>query len=822
MHFVPGRIARLILLLPTLLLPAAHLRAVTVHGTVTDSVGRPISGATVALVQNGKILINAISRYDGTFQLTSGATGQFYVVAGGNTFRQLSTESFYGAALDSIAKNIVLEPDFVRQSIVVTDTGTPRPDAEASASVSVIPWNTFSNAGDVVSALRLVPGMNVVQQGQRGALTSIFIRGGNSDSNRVLLDGVPIEDIGGRFDASSISSTGISQIEAYRGPNSVLWGSDAAAGVINFSTPRGSTPFPTFIYEGDLGNFGTYRNAAQLGGTRGKLDYYGAFADLQTKNSIPLDEYHNITSVANIGYALTSATGIRVTAHNADNATGLPGAYQFTGIANDGKQSDQDFLMAGTIDHTFSEFWHAQVRYGMARKREESIQWSPTGNLIDGNYFGYINTIRGANGYEATGQALMNYGGTYPSTLDLVSNRDNLYAQTDYRFTPHVQLVLGFRYEDERGAEKEYAYDLNETLERTNYDYMGAINGDWRQRLFYSVGGGIEKNQLYGTKTSPRVGGSYYIIRPGRGIAHGTRLTFNFAKGVKEPTIDDQFGSLYQFLLQYGGGAAINQYNVRPIGAEESRSYDGGVEQSFFTERVTLRATYFHNEFSNQVEYVPASLIPELLPNLSVEQQQNLQAFLNGESAYELTLNSLAFKAWGVETQLDYGITKNIALRLGYTFLQSQVQRSFSSDAVGPSYNPAYPGIAIGNVSPLVGARPFRRPPNTGSASIAYTPGRFTVVGMLSAASRSDDSTYLGGADLNFGNSLLLPNRDLDHAYAKLDVTATLPLTTWLGVYGQFDNVLSNQHIAPIGYSSLPANARLGLRFTWGHLSKTQ
>ncbi len=817
-HWFP----RCALLFAGLLLCAPFLQAVTVHGAVTDSLGAPISGAVVALVQNGKVLINAVTRYDGTFQLTSSASGQFYVLAGGNSFRQLQTSSFYGGVLDSIERNVVLEPEWVRQSIVVTASGTPQPQAQVSASVTVIPWTNFMTAADLVDPMRQVPGLNVVQTGQLGAVTSVFIRGGNSDANKVLLDGVPIEDIGGRFDLSSLSTMGISEVEAYRGPNSVLWGSDAAAGVLAFTTPRGSTPFPTLLYQGDLGSFGTYRNEVQLGGTLRKLDYYGGFADLQTKNSIPLDEYHNITSVANLGYALSGNTSARVTFHNADNATGLPGPYSFTEIANDGKESDQDIFLSGSIDHSFNDFWHGLVRYGMARKREESVQWDPTGNFLNGDYFGNIVTITGANGYSVAGQALMNYGGIYPSTLDLVSNRDNLYAQTDYSITPHLTLVGGFRFEDERGAERELVYDFNESLERANYDYMAAINGDWKQRLFYSFGGGIQKNQLYGTEGTPRLGVAYYLIRPGKGKVHGTKLNFNFSKGVKEPTIDDQFGSLYSFLLSNGGQATVSQFGIRPIGAELSRTYDGGVEQSFFNEKVTLHVTYFHNEFGNQIEYVPASLIPTLLPSLTPAQQQDLEDFLNKEEAVSLTLNSLAFRAQGLESELNYGIGRSIFIRGGYTYLEGKVQRSFSSDAVGPSFNPVFPGIPIGDTSPLVGGRPFRRPPNTGFVGVTYMAKHMTLVGTGAFASRSDDSTYLGKEDLDFGDSLLLPNRDLDHGYAKLDLGATIPITSWLSVYGQLNNYLSQQHIAPIGYTSLPANLRVGLRLSLGRMSKNQ
>jgi vitamin B12 transporter len=804
------------------LLAAPFVQAVTVHGTVSDPLGRPISNATVALLQSGKVIANTHSLYDGSYQLTTSASGQFNVLAGGVSFRQLRTENFYGGTLDSVEQNVVLEPEWVRQSIVVTATGLAQPQAQVSALVTTLPKIDFMNRSDMVDALRQVTGFDVVQTGQRGGVTSVFIRGGNSDANKVLLDGIPIEDIGGGFDLSTISTTGIASVEAYRGPNSVLWGSDAAAGVMAFSTPRGTTAFPSLLYEGDLGNFGTYRNEVQLGGTLSKFDYYGGFADLQTQNSLPMDEYHNINEVANFGFQPSGSTSIRVTARNADIATGLPGTYSFFGMSNDGKQSDQDIFMSGTIDHTFSDAWHGLVRYGLARKREESEQWYPAGNLIEGNYYGNYVTIRGANGYETQGQALMNYGGAYPYTINLVSNRDNLYAQTDYSITPHLTAIAGFRFEDERGMENELAYGFNENLERANYDYMLAFNGDYKQRIFYSLGGGIQKNQLYGTEGTPRVGVSYYAIRPGKGIFHGTKLNFNFAKGVQEPTLEDQFGSLYTFLLQNGGASTIRQLGISPIGAEESRSYDGGVEQSLFNEHLLLRATYFHNEFGRQIEYVGANLVPQLLPQLSPSQQQELESFLESEGAFSLTLNSMAFRAQGLESEVEYGIGQDIFIRSGYTYLDGQVQRSFSSDAVGPSMNPAFPGIPIGNDSPLVGARPFRRPPHTGFVGVSYTTKQFTLMGTGAFASRSDDSTYLGGEDPFGENTLLLPNRNLDSGYAKLDLGGTFTLTHWLGIYAQLDNLLSQQHIGPIGYPSLPMNYRFGLRFTLGHPKKTQ
>lgn len=822
-------------LLPAFLLfaSAAALHAVSVSGTVTDPLGYPIANAIVALVQNGKVVVAGRTGADGGYTLVSARSGRFYVLASGRSFRQLETQSFYAGTLSAVVENVVLEPEWVRQSVVVTDTGRPEPQAQATGSITGIGQLQLQDRATLVDALRMAPGLNVVQTGGRGGESSIFIRGGSSDGNRVLLDGVPVEDIGGQFDFGNVATTGVAHVEIYRGPNSTLYGADAAAGVVALTTPRGSTQFPSVLYDGSAGNFGTYRNEVQLGGMMHRLDYYGGFSSLQTGNSIPMDTYHDDTSVTNLGWSWSANTEIRVTAHNSDSATGVPsanGGYAFDGIANDGKQSDQDSYGTGTITHTFSDNLHGVVRYGLARKREESQQWYAAGNLLPGttagaNTYGNVVTLTGANGYSVTGQALMNYGTSsgsiYPWTLNLDSNRDDLFAQMDYQHGPHLGVLGGFRFEDERGMAGEPVYAFRQAVERENYDYQAQVGGEFGNRLFYTASGGVEKNGLFGTVASPRAGGTWYIVRPGRGI-HGTKVNFNFARGYQEPTLNQQFGSLYSFLEANGGQATVTQDGIAPIGAELSRSYDGGVEQSLFSERVTARATYFHNEFGNQIEAVPASLVPTLLPNLTPAQQQQLQSQLNNDFAYELDLNSLSWRAQGVETEIDLGLRRDLYIRGGYTYLDAVVQRSFQSTEclevgmTSPCSNPNIPGVVIGDYAPIVGGRPFRRPPHTGFASAIYTGKRWTAIIDGAFASRSDDSTFLGGDDVNFGNTLLLPNHNLDYGYSKLDAGVSYEMQPWMTVYTQLNNLSSDQHISPIGYPSLPFNALTGVRFSWG------
>ncbi len=164
---------------------------------------------------------------------------------------------------------------------------------------------------------------------------------------------------------------------------------------------------------------------------------------------------------------------------------------------------------------------------------------------------------------------------------------------------------------------------------------------------------------------------------------------------------------------------------------------------------------------------------------------------------------------------------RSLFIRGGYTYLDAVVLQSFATDAFGaqngtPTENPNIPGVAIGASSPLVGARPFRRPPHTGFFAVDYTHSKLSLMLKGAGASRADDSTNLEGLDLVAGNSLLLPNRDLDFGYLKLDLGGIYQFRRSIAVFTQLDNLLNDQHIGPIGYPGLPFTVRAGLKLRLG------
>jgi iron complex outermembrane receptor protein/vitamin B12 transporter len=824
-----ARLSRVILsLLIVILLSAgaAVCGAASIHGVVTDPSGAKITGANVVLLSNGKVVTAGVSTADGSFQISTGTTGRFFLVVSAKSFRQVETPGFYAGALDYIERNVVLEPEWVRESIVVTATGTPTPQAQTSAATSVLGPLDLALRDNLASGLRMMPGTFVVQSGQMGAVTSLFVRGGDSTSNKVLVDGVDAGDLGGGFDFGSLSTTAVEKAEVYRGPDSNLYGADAASGVVSLTTPRGTTSFPSLLFHGDVGNLYTSREEMEVAGAHNKLDYLGGFSWLQTSNDLPFDEYHVATTAGNVGWQPSASTQIRATLHYGVDATGVPNAWDFYHVADSATQKDQDLFFSGSADNQTTADFHQSVRYGMTRKREQYHLWSQSGSgTFDayGDSFGNPVTITGANGYSVSGQALLDFAGTYPEENQIVSNRDQISYQGDYRFTPHVIATAGFHYEDERGAAPGSSYLT--PVERSNYDYLAAVHGDFKSRFFYTLGGSLERYSLFGTQTSPRAGLSYYVLRPRNGIFSGTRVLFNFGDAVREPALTDQFYSLYNFLLTNGGQSTIQQLGISPLQAPETRTYEGGFEQAFFSQRLVFRTSLFHNEFGRQIEYVGLNLIPELLPGLTAAQQNQLEQFLQANGAYEQSLNTEAYRGLGVETTVEGGIGRNIFLRGGYTYLDAVVQRSFSNDDVAllgpvPTYGGIPNGIPIGTDSPLQGARPFRRAPHTGFVTATYATRKLTGILNAAFASRSDDSDFLSYDDINGGNSLLLPNRNLDYGYAKLDLGGSYQFLTWLGVYAQAENLTDDQHIAPIGYPSLPLTVRAGLKIEWGPGSK--
>jgi iron complex outermembrane receptor protein/vitamin B12 transporter len=380
------------------------------------------------------------------------------------------------------------------------------------------------------------------------------------------------------------------------------------------------------------------------------------------------------------------------------------------------------------------------------------------------------------------------------------TRRDFVYAQTDYRISPHFLALGGFKYEDESGSSGN-AGSQPETIQRGNYSYTLQFSGDVRNRLFYNFGTGLEDNGLFGFAGTPRASLAYYLIRPsGSGLFSGTKLHGSFGRGIKEPSVFQQANSLYATLQTVpNGNQLISQYDVAPLGPENSRTFDGGLDQQLISGRGGIGVTYFHDEFTNGAQNVS---------------QENLEQFgvptaLLPQVPYGAYLNGAAFRSMGVEFETEYKLSSHLFARGGYTYTDAVVQHSIATAATGTSF-----AIPIGAYAPLVGARPFRVAPHTGYFGINYAQSKFYASLTGTLAGRRDDSDFL--SDSFFGNSLLLPNRNLDGSYQRLELGGGFQVTPRINIYANMQNLLSEHYYEAFGFPALPLTFRTGIKLNFG------
>ena len=148
---------------------------------------------------------------------------------------------FIGLPMVSMAQDSTFSSE-----ITVTATGTEEDLDQVPLPTTVITEEEIENAQteSVSEILRRVPGLNVVQSGEPGSVTSVFTRGTESDHTLVMIDGVRLNSpYFGGFDFSQLATNGLGRIEVVRGPYSALWGADAIGGAINLISGTGSEGF---------------------------------------------------------------------------------------------------------------------------------------------------------------------------------------------------------------------------------------------------------------------------------------------------------------------------------------------------------------------------------------------------------------------------------------------------------------------------------------------------------------------------------------------------------------------------------------------------
>ncbi|HXH07958.1 MAG TPA: TonB-dependent receptor plug domain-containing protein, partial [Vicinamibacterales bacterium] len=216
---------------------AAAQTGATVRGVLLDPDGRRVPGARVLVVSRAAAIATATADETGTFEARNLPPGraELHVAADGLHADPVAVDLEAGAVREV---TIALRLGAVREALVVSAAQVELPLTRTPASTTIVTAEDLRlfQRETVAEALRSVPGLAVARSGGRGALTSLFPRGGESDYTLVLVDGVPINAFGGGFDFGSLLAGDVERLEIVRGPQSALFGGGAIGSVVQIVT----------------------------------------------------------------------------------------------------------------------------------------------------------------------------------------------------------------------------------------------------------------------------------------------------------------------------------------------------------------------------------------------------------------------------------------------------------------------------------------------------------------------------------------------------------------------------------------------------------
>jgi vitamin B12 transporter len=638
--------------------------------------------------------------------------------------------------------------------VVVTATRTPVPEQESGASVSTLESGQLQVMQPVAAsdALRFLPGAVVNTVGQRGGQSSLFVRGGDSRYNKVIVDGVPVNDPGGTFDFGTVPLGGADRLEFLRGAQSTLYGSDAMTSVVQVFTRTGSTESPELRFGADGGNLSTAHGFLSLAGARDRFDY-NVFSDqFNTQGSGINDDYSNSLQGANLGARLSDRATLRIRARHSNSRAGVQGEWNFNGQPllppdADARARQNNLLASAELTLAASAHWQHRVtgfEYNHRTLNEDTLP------------------DRGCD------VSVFDFTDCYFRDLAHI-NRAGLNYQGDYIPQDWAQTTLGYEFEDENGT---FNTQFTSTDANNNPIIVAQFTRGLRlnhalfaqQRITrgrVSVVGGLRyvHNGSFGDRAVSRIAMTFLALRGGP-VFSGTRLRFSYAQGIKEPRFEESFGISGVF-------PSDPNPNLKP---EENRAFETGFEQSLFGGRYAFSALYYNNQFRNQIEFTT-----------------NPKDF-NGQY-----VNVNRSMAHGAEIAFQGHVTHRVSLTSAYNYTSTQILEA----PLCTPQNFCDPLLAAGQ--PLI-----RRPKHSGSLLLNYLGSRWGANLGGSFVGRRADSDFLG---FNINHAA---------GYARVDLGGWYAINSHVTSYVNVENGLNKHYEEVVGYPALGINFRAGLRFQFG------
>jgi vitamin B12 transporter len=452
-------------------------------------------------------------------------------------------------------------------TVVVSASKIPKPATSLTQPVTVLLGEDLRARGvtRLSDALREVPGAALVQSGSYGAVTSLFLRGGESRYTKVLIDGVPVNAPGGYFDFSHLTTDNIDRIEIVRGPASVLYGADAVSGIVQVFTRKGS---------------GASRASAGVrAGTYHSLDI-----DADAAGSTPLGGAYSL------GAAQHSTDGILSFNNKYRNGTLSSALTVVDGAAGDARISAR---YTAAEFHYPTDFTGQPVDSNSYRTQHRLTVGFNGGRNLTSNIQARI--LAGSNDVtDLTEDIAIPFDGPAPAHSASRSRgyRRSGEGRVAFFLPTDAALTVGLAYEQEHENSSNGtgpvggptvqtdAFDAS----RHNVAYYSELLGNLTERVSYTLSGRVDDNSDYDRFGTYRVGANAALF-PALRIRASLSTAFN------APAFNQIRPTLY----------TVGSPDLRP---ERSRSAEVGVVTSFHPELFRLSASYFAQRFSDLIQYV--------------------------------------------------------------------------------------------------------------------------------------------------------------------------------------------------------------------------
>ena len=453
-------------------------------------------------------------------------------------------------------------PDTIElKPVVVTATRAAVPSVLVPAATTVLRGTDLEAHGvrTVAQALQLVPGAHVVETGSYGGQTSLFMRGGENDYVKVLVDGVPLNQPGGGLDLAHLTTDNVDRIEVVRGPASVLYGSDAVTGVVQIFTRAGTGPLRLGA-DARAGTYGSTQFGLDLEGGTPKLGYSWRVSRFGSDGLYPINnEYRNGVLSGRLRLRPDERTEASLSYRYGDDRYHFPTNGQGQPADSNQRSANHGPLASLSLRRTMGSIEvSTQATWREARQLFNDEPDSPG---EDGTFWNNDYVRRAGAGL-------------------LLTWRPREEASTS--------LSAGVDYEDERQrGRSEFSASFGTfpdsiDVQRWTTGYYAQAVLDARS-VAITAGGRVDDNSQFDTHGTYRIG----IVVDPRGV---TRLRASLGTGFKEPTFFENFAQ----------GFVTGNPDLKP---ERSTSWEAGVDRSLAGGRWTLGATFFDQHFRDLIDF---------------------------------------------------------------------------------------------------------------------------------------------------------------------------------------------------------------------------